>query len=125
MILSYGKVKAGVGEGKHVVRKQHQTFTNKRGKGLCLQHSLSNYIPLNPSCVDNWEVLSSDTQTSGFDAMINAEMGKALSGSSGMAAALGAKQKTTRMVAVTWVDGSQSLIQFTHKGFDLFLQGMF
>ena len=81
------------------------------GRKVVIQAGFIKVIPLDRQTVASYDVIDEDSRKSAASAIGRAAVGSFFLGGVGLAAALSAKNKKTRIVAIQFRDGRRSLLE--------------
>ncbi|WP_096269404.1 hypothetical protein [Paucisalibacillus globulus] len=95
-----------------------------RGK-VVINNGIGDAIPLDKTTVKEYELITEDHRKSAISGVSRGLVGGALLGPVGLLAGLSAKNKTTRVLAIEYVNGKKSLIDIDEKIYSIFIQNMF
>ena len=106
-------------------KKKISYKTTWSGKKVVIQAGIIKLVPLDKKTVESYEVIEEDSRTSATSAIGRAAVGSFFLGDVGLAAALSAKKKKTRLVAVQFKDGRRSLLAVEDKIYKAIMTTLF
>lgn len=96
-----------------------------RNNDLVIPLSFLKTVYLNKETIQDYEIIDEDKYKSSGSAIIKAGVGAAFLGPIGLLAGMGAKNKGTYTIAISFKDEKKSLIILNDKAYKIFTRRMF
>lgn len=114
--MAKNKVIAGEHEGRSVLIVLGE---------VVIATSFTKNVMLNKETVKSYELITDEHRKSAVSGVSRGLVGGALLGPVGLLAGLSAKNKSTMVVAIEFVDGKRSLLEINEKIYKVLIQKMF